>query len=156
MAEKQINRTEHFHRLEGPQNRGDAAEAIIRAEFTVRGLTVLRPENDNTPYDFVLETDEEFYRIQSKTAYDGENKGAVRFETRSTRIKRQGYERESYKNKIEYFAVYNPENGDIYIISIHEATEHSMTIRYEPPANGSWKNINWHEDYQLDTVLLEL
>jgi hypothetical protein len=156
MVDRQANRKYHFRQLKEPQSRGDATEAIIRAEFAVRGLTVLCPEHDNAPYDFVVEIEDEFYRMQAKTAYDGENNGAVRFEARSTRVKNHGYERESYTGKIEYFAVYNPINEDVYLVSIHEATTSSMTIRYKPPANGNWKNINWHENYRLDTVLSEL
>ena len=156
VTNESVSRENHFRQLEEPQNRGDAAEAILRAEFAVRGLTILRPENDNESYDFVLESEDEFYRIQAKTAYDGDNNGAVRFETRSTQVKSHGYCRTDYSGKIDYFAVYNPANWDIYLVPINEATENSMTIRYEPPANGSWTNVNWHEEYKIDSVMSEL
>jgi hypothetical protein len=156
MSCEEINREHHFRQLEEPQRRGDAAEAIVRAAFAVRGVTVLRPEHDNTPYDFVIEVDGEFLRIQAKTAYDGQNGGTVRFETRSTRVKNHGYERGSYDGEIAYFAVYNPVNGDIYLVSIENTPKGSMVIRYEEPANGNWTNVNWHADYRLDSVLSDL
>ncbi|WP_135823251.1 group I intron-associated PD-(D/E)XK endonuclease [Halorussus ruber] len=156
MGVGESNQEAHFQKLEEPQRRGDAAEAIIRAAFAVRGVTVLRPEHDNASYDFVVETDGEFYRIQAKTGYDGQSDGTVRFETRSTRVKNHGYERESYRGAIEYFAVYNPVNGDIYLVPVEITPTGSMTIRYEEPANGNWTNVNWHADYRLDSALSDL
>ena len=71
MAYEQENREQHFKQLKEPQRRGDAAEAIIRTAFSVRGVTVLKPEHDNAPYDFVIEITGGFHRIQAKTAYKG-------------------------------------------------------------------------------------
>lgn len=156
MVSEQESREHHFERLREPQRRGDAAEAIIRAAFSVRGVTVLRPEHDNAPYDFVIEIADGFHRIQAKTAYNGKNSGTAKFETRSTRVKNHGYERESYDGEIAYFAVYNPVNGDIYLVPIGDAPKGSMVIRYEEPTNENWANVNWHEDYRLDSVLSEL
>lgn len=86
MAYEQETREQHFERLTEPQRRGDAAEAIIRAAFSVRDVTVLRPEHDNAPYDFVIEIANGFHRIQAKTAYNGKNPGTAKFETRSNRV----------------------------------------------------------------------
>ncbi|MFH5797383.1 group I intron-associated PD-(D/E)XK endonuclease [Haladaptatus sp. CMAA 1911] len=71
----------YFQQLEEPHVRGDAAEAIVRAQFAVRGIDVLLPQHDNAPYDIVVDIDDELYRIHIKTAYSGTNEGAVRFET---------------------------------------------------------------------------
>jgi len=71
-------------------------------------------------------------------------------------VKNHGYERGSYDGEIAYFAVYNPVNGDIYLVSIENTPKGSMVIRYEEPANGNWTNVNWHADYRLDSVLSDL
>jgi hypothetical protein len=56
-----------FEALDEPQKRGDAAEAIIKAAFLVRDIPDLVPENDNEPYDIVVEIDGTFHRVQCKT-----------------------------------------------------------------------------------------
>jgi hypothetical protein len=54
---------------------------------------------------------------------------------------------------IEYFPVYNPVDGDIYLVPVEDSPKRNMTIRYEEPANRNWNNVNWHADHQLDSVL---
>jgi len=49
--------------------RGQATEALLKAEFLIRDVPVRVPEYDNDPYDFVVEVDCAFYGIQAKTAY---------------------------------------------------------------------------------------
>ncbi|MHB9287015.1 group I intron-associated PD-(D/E)XK endonuclease [Halobacteriales archaeon Cl-PHB] len=146
------SRPEHFEELDEPQRRGDATEAICIAEFDVRGYTILVPMHDNEPYDFLVEAGTgRFYRIQAKTAYEAPNEGAVRFETRSTRVKTDGYEREGYVDSIDCFAVYNPITDDVYVVPVEEAPPNQMTIRYEAPPSGYEDRVNWHEDYALDS-----
>ena len=141
-----------FQSLSEPQKKGDAAEAILKAEFLSRGVPVLSPESDNLSYDFVIEVDAELLRIQCKTAFSNDE-GKVRFETRSTRVKSHGYEREGYNEKIDYFAVYNPIIGESYLVPLGDAPETGMEIRYQKTKNGQTARVNWHEDYLIDTQL---
>jgi hypothetical protein len=97
-------RSEQYDGLDEPQKRGQATEAIITAELIARNVSVPTPAYDNEPYDLVAEIGGEFYRFQVKTAYDGKRDGAVVFRTRSVRTKSEGYEREGYEGKIDYFA----------------------------------------------------
>jgi hypothetical protein len=144
---------EQYDRLGEPQKRGQATEAIVTAELIARDVSVLTPAYDNDPYDLVTRIDGEFYRLQVKTAYDGKNDGAVEFRTRSVRTKSKGYEREGYDGKIDYFAVLNVRTEDVYLVPIEDAGAAATTIRYEPAANNNRTNINWHEEYRIDTVL---
>ena len=145
--------SEHFEELTEPQRRGDATEAIVRMAFVVRGVTVLEPVGDNEPYDIVVDRNGEFSRIQVKTAYDGPNGGSVRFETRTTRVKSSGYEPGRYDGRIEFFAVFSPETGDIYLVPVEDAQKDAMTIRYRTAKNNNTSQINWHADYLLDEPL---
>lgn len=146
-------RRNRFAELDEPQKRGQASESTPKAEFLARGIPVLSPEYDNERYDFVADVGGQFLRIQAKTAYRGTNEGAVRFQTHSTRVKSDGDERETYDN-LEYFAVYDPFNDEAYPIPVKEAGSDTMAIRVEPAANGNTRNVNWHEDYQLEGVAL--
>ncbi|PGF15514.1 hypothetical protein CP556_04850 [Natrinema sp. CBA1119] len=143
---------EAFQGLSEPQKKGDATEGIIKAEFLSRGIPVLAPESDNLPYDLVIDRESDLLRIQCKTASSNDD-SKVRFETRSTRVKRQGYERAGYDGKIDYFAVYNPVIGETYLVPIQDAPKTGMEIRYQKTKNGQTARVNWHEDYLIDTQL---
>ena len=148
-------RQEAFEKLEEPQERGDAAEAIVTGELVARGVSVLVPMYDNDPYDLVLNVKNGYVRVQVKTAYLIKP-GVVCFETRSTRVKSDGYERESYDGKIDYFVVYSPPTDEIYVVHIDEASRSGMWIRFVEAKNNQRSRVNWHEEYVLDARLPEL
>ena len=145
------SRSERFERLSQTQTRGQATEAILKAEFVLRDLPVLVPEYDNEPYDLVVEVDG-FLRIQCKTAYRNKE-GTVQFETLRTRPRSDGYERDGYCGEIDYFAVYNPVCDECYLIPVESAAAGKMEIRFQQPANNQQIGINWHEDHLLGTVI---
>jgi hypothetical protein len=151
-----MSRHEQYDRLDEPQKRGQATEAIVTAELIARDVSVLEPAYDNESYDLVVEVGDAFYRLQIKTAYDAGNDGAVEFRTRSVRRKNDGYDREGYVGQIDYFAVLNVRKEEIYLVPIGETGTATTTIRYEPAANNNRTNVNWHAEYRLDTVLDEL
>jgi hypothetical protein len=142
-------RTSQFEALAGPHERGQASEALVKAEFLSRGMTVLVPEYDNEPYDLVVETDDDFHRVQVKTAYKNKP-GTVQFETVSTRSRADRYERDGYDDRADIFAVYNPILDEVYVIPVEDAATGKMEIRFEEPANGQRVGINWHEELLLD------
>lgn len=150
------DRARHFRDLNEPQRRGDATEAIVRAAFAVRGITACRPNHDNAPYDLVIDVDGRFYRIQAKTAFASRNDGAVQFETRTTRVKSDEYEREGYEGKADLFAVYDPLNDDVSPVPVAEAPGRSMHIRFEASASADRTNVNYRDDYLLDAALEDL
>lgn len=150
-----VLREDQFDDLGGPHHRGQAAEAIVKAEFLVRGIPVLTPEYDNEPYDFAIDIDGRFYRIQCKTAYRNKS-GTVQFETVTTRTRSSGYDREGYQGQADYFSVYNPVLDETYLVAVNEAAKGKMEIRFQESANGQQSGINWHEDYRLDARLSDL
>lgn len=144
-------RKKRFQQLSETQTRGQATEAILKAEFVLRDIPVLVPEYDNEPYDIVVEVGG-FQRLQCKTAYRNKD-GTVQFETLRTRPRSDGYEREGYEGEIDYFAVYNPVCDECYLIPIRAAASGKMEIRFRHPANNQQTGINWHEDVLMDAVL---
>jgi len=90
-----------------------------------------------------------------KTAYPV-TEGTVRFEARSTRVKSDGYEREGYAGKIDYFVVYSPPTDVVYVVHVDEAGSSGMRLRYVAAENNQRARVNWHEEYRLDERLTEL
>lgn len=146
------NVTRHFEKLTEPQKRGQATEALLKTAFVVRDIPVLTPEYDNEPYDFAIEIDGQFYKLQAKTAYQ-HNGGTVRFETVSTRTRSDGHERSGYEGSVDYFAVYNPILDEAYLIPIADAASGKMEIRFQATKNNQQVGINWHEEYLLGKQL---
>ena len=147
-----LDRTTCYENLEQPQKRGHATEAIIRAAFAVRDVPVLVPTSEKVPYDLVVEVGGQFHRIQCKTAYR-KSEGTVAFETVVTRRRGDGYEREGYDGRAEYFAVYDPVNDNRYLIPVSDAANGTMEIRFREPKTGQRAGINWAEEYLLEERL---
>ncbi|WP_324665139.1 group I intron-associated PD-(D/E)XK endonuclease [Haloarcula sediminis] len=150
-----MNGVEQFHQLNQTQKRGQAVEAVLKTQFQLRGIPTLVPEYDNQPYDFVIELGSELYKIQAKTAYEGQNDGTIRFETRTTRVKSAGYEREGYADAIDFFAVFDPITESCYLVDVEAANSNTMTLRYESAKKDS-DRINWTADFTLDSVLEQI
>lgn len=144
--------TEAFEQLAEPQKRGQATEALLTAAFAVRDVPVLTPTFDNEPYDFAIEVDNSFYKLQAKAAYQ-HTEGTVRFETVSTRTRSDGYDRTGYDDLIDHFVVYNPVLDEVYLVPIEEAAAGKMEIEFAEPKNNQRAGINWHEDYLLSSQL---
>jgi hypothetical protein len=150
-----MNKLEKFTQLDQTQKRGQAAEAVLKTEFQLRGIPTLVPEYDNQPYDFVVEVENELYKIQAQTAYAGQNEGTIRFETRKTRVKSTGYEREGYQNQIDFFAIFDPITENCYLVDVSQANNNTMTLRHSDAKKVSDRN-NWTDDYTFNSVLEQI
>lgn len=148
------SRVGYYESLSGPHLRGQATEAIVTSDFLLRGIPVLVPRYDNTPYDVVVELQESFYKIQIKTAYGGPD--TICFETLSTRATSSGYERRDYEGLIDYFAIYSPETDQTYLVHIDEASTGKMVLRLTKPDNNQEVGVNPAEDFLLDTKLEDI
>jgi PD-(D/E)XK endonuclease len=144
------------------------------------GFEVLLPWADHLGYDlayFVMEEHQNFgffvhresylVRIQVKTAWLSKDGTCLEFNTSTVSVRKRGNNKKSgYKGKAEYFAVYNPDTGKVYMVAVDEATKHNMSLRFKSAgvirSNGrqSWRvsyeeavnsgvNYWWAEDYEI-------
>jgi len=129
-------------------DKGDATEAIVIAELKKRGYTVLKPFGDNQRYDIVVEEDNEFERIQIKTARTKEDGRKVLFNTCGNHSNTNGTTLKPYtKDDIDSFIAYITEKEDLIYVPVEETPKKAMTLRYEALQNQP--EINWVEDYLL-------
>ncbi|WP_166377216.1 group I intron-associated PD-(D/E)XK endonuclease [Halorubrum sp. BOL3-1] len=98
-------------------------------------------------YDFVVNIEDEFVRIQVKTGrVQDEN---VVFNCSSTKSNTKECRDEPYRSdEIDGFAVYCPENDGYYWVPVEETGNYEKWLRVEE-ANHPNSNINWAEDYEL-------
>jgi hypothetical protein len=119
----------------------------VLATFVKHGYRVLLPYGVNHRYDFVLDLDDRFLRVQCKTGRLRE--GAVLYNPYSAQSNTRRARTRCYTGEIDLFAIYCPETGGIYLVPIEEATQGHGTLRVDPPANSQVRRIRWAADYEL-------
>lgn len=116
-------------------------ENLAKVFFMARGFTVLTPETHETSYDFVIELDGDYKRVQVKT--DVVHKNLVRFRNKHG-SSNSFYEVTDYdilagvwieKKRIYLFdskLVNNREHGETITVSTTDETPLMNFKRYEP------------------------
>jgi hypothetical protein len=133
-----------------PNRIGAISQAKVLAALTAAGKVVLSPCVHVRPYDYVIEENESFFRVQCKTGRMF--RGAVYFRPHRLRAARRetGWERRvtSYKGAVDFFGVYCPENESVYLVPISAVTSYRIcSLRVTPPKNNQRKRIRWADDY---------
>jgi hypothetical protein len=135
---------------EHPKQKGQKTEATVLARLINKGYTVLEPFGDNERYDYVIEEEGSFERVQVKTGRVED--GKIEFEVRSTGVRTRKVEREDYHGDVDSFITYCPATDEIYKVDISEVGTASFSIRFEEPSNNQYKGINWCENYRVKRV----
>ena len=130
-----------------PVDVGMRSEAAILLRFIELGYDVLVPHGVNHRYDFVLDQGDRFLRIQCKTGRL--RNGTVRFSATSVRSNTKEVLFRSYVGEVDYFAVYCPQNGGIYVVPCDSTARRGITLRVEPCANNQMTRVRWAADYEL-------
>jgi len=106
--------------MEHPKAIGDRSTLAIMAAFDLAGYIVSVPFGENTRYDLVVDDGGCLSRVQCKTGRLRE--GAVRFNTCSVYAHHPNPKVHSrhYRDEVDSFAVYCPENGAVYLIPISD------------------------------------
>ena len=142
------------------------------------GYEVLLPWADHLGYDlayFVTEEHRNFgffvhresylVRIQVKTAWLSKDGTCLEFNTSTVSVRKRGNNKKSgYRGKAEYFAVYSPDTGKIYMVAVDEAPNGNMNLRFKSAGvvranrHGSYRipysveiagDYCWAEDYEI-------
>lgn len=131
---------------------GNITEIGCMLAFIKAGYNVLTPYGDCERYDFVVDINGNFIKIQCKTSHaiDDNNNGFV-FHCRSTHRVNGKCVNEKYKsNEIDYFATYFDEK--CYLIPQKECGAEKR-IRFTPPETGQTRGVNYASDYELEVII---
>ncbi len=120
---------------------------------------------DNRNFGFFAHQEARLVRIQCKTAWLSKDGTYLEFNTSSVSPRKKGINRKSgYRGKAEYFAVYSPDTGKIYIVPVDEAPDGNMNLRFKaagimragrhhnyhvPYSQGIADKYTWAEDYEI-------
>lgn len=115
-------------------------------------MTVLTPFGYSHRYDFVLDLNGRFYRIQCKTGRV--RNGAVAFNSCS--MNNVTREKRDYRGQIEFFAVLEPESGKVYLVPPDQIGKREGYLRFEYPSTGQMSRITIADDFEIEKVLKEI
>lgn len=127
---------------------GNVTELQCLSKFISMGFDCAIPYGDASKYDFVVDLNGEFIRVQCKTAREVED-GVFLMTcyTQTTNTKETVKHRYTHED-IDYFATYY--KGKVYVWSLDESSS-TKTLRLFPPNNGS-KEWNNAADYEIEKV----
>jgi len=146
--------------------RGLEGQTAVLNKLVQLGFEVLLPWADHLGYDlayyvtteerhfgFFVQRENSLMRVQCKVAWLSKDGNSLNFNTSTVsaggkelwKKKKSGYE-----GRAEYFGVYSPDTGKVYMISVDEAPPASnMRLRLRATKNNQEKNIKWAKDYEL-------
>jgi len=158
---------------------GLVSQTAVLNRLVQLGFEVLLPWADHLGYDlayyaveehqsfgFFVHQEAQLVRIQVKTGRITKDGTCVEFNTVSITANRRGINlKKTYVGKADYFAVYLPDNGKVYMVSVNKAPKSSdMTLRFKSAGlvRGNHRKthivpyeeikdprFNWAEDYEI-------
>ena len=133
------------------KQKGNITELECMLAFIKQGYNVLTPYGDCERYDFVVDVNGKFIRIQSKTSSSDDNGASFKFSGRSCNRKDGKIIHHQYTNEeIDYFSTIF--DGKCYLIPVEDCGG-DKRLRILPAKNGQVKGITWAKDYELEEVV---
>jgi hypothetical protein len=133
--------------------KGEITECMVLARLTQLGYKCLIPWGHDHRYDLAIDDDGKFVRIQCKTAHyrKGQECLCLEFSTMTTyaRVGGKPHLRKGYRGEADYFGVYSPDTGKIYLIPVDDAPDGAATLRLDATKNNQEKGVRWAKDYEI-------
>lgn len=141
------------------QQKGLLTEMHCLLDFTKLGFSCLKPINEDSRYDLVVDLGNKFIKIQCKTASwvtdtQSLNSAFMIYTCRQTTNTQKTTRYKYLEKDVDYF--YTWFNGQGYLVSIKEATGVTFRWRYEYPSSGQKQNIHIASDYEIDKVIQKI
>ena len=119
------------------------------------GYAVLVPFGENTRYDLAIDDGSSLLRVQCKT---GRLRiGSVVFSTCSSYVHHPNPKvaQRHYAGEVDFFGVYCPENGGVYLVPIEDVpTRRMAALRVLPCRNRQQRRIRWAANYEIAEVAI--
>jgi hypothetical protein len=139
--------------MDHPKAKGDRSTLAIMTALREAGYAVLLPFGENTRYDLVIDDGAALGRVQCKTGRLRE--GAVRFNACSSYAHHPNPKMvtRDYLGQIDYFAVYCPETGGVYLVPVEHAPLRRLgALRVAAARNGQRRRIRMAADYEIGQI----
>ncbi len=131
--------------------KGEITESAVLARLIQLGYRCLIPWGHDNRYDIAIDDDGKLVRVQCKTARYTEEGGCLEFNTDITyaRVGGKPHIRKGYKGEADYFGVYSPDTGKVYLVSVDDTPSSGATLRLHPSKNNQQKGVRWAQDYEI-------
>lgn len=110
-------------------------------------------ETEERHFSFFVHKESQMVRIQCKVAWLSSDNGSLKFNTSTVSMGGAGVwkkKKSGYRGRADWFGVYSPDTGKVYMVSVWEAPDASnMILRLLPSKNNQEKNVHWARDYEL-------
>ncbi len=132
--------------------KGQITETKVLARLTELGYNCLIPWGNDLRYDIAIDKEGQFLRLQCKTGRYNEKKGIIVFNTDITyhaRGENGSHVRKGYVGEADYFGVYCPELGTLYLVPVEDTPKGVASLRVRPTKNRQIKGVLMAEIYVL-------
>lgn len=129
---------------------GELSESRILAFLLDRGFSISIPWGNTQPYDLILDAKGRLWRVQVKTGKLLRG-SVIRFNCHSK--KRDGTA-VSYHGRADLYAVYCPQDGQVYIVPVDAVGITKMQIRTAPAKNKQRSGIRASAQYSLEAWMV--
>ena len=139
------------------KQKGNVTEVECMLAFLKLGYNVLTPYGDCERYDFVVDINGNFYKIQVKTANANHiEDGYIEFNTSNKTTREGKFVHHAYTSEqIDYFMT--SYKGLCYLIPVEECSKNTRKrLRFIPPKNGQAKSITFAESYELTRMVSKI
>lgn len=118
--------------------------------FISKGIIISKPVVNDCRYDYIIDINNHFYRIQCKTGTLSEDGSYIHFGTKTKNI-RNGMNNYYDETEIDYF--YTCYNNIHYLVPVQKAGKGDTRLRLFSNCSSNNPNIRWAKDYELDLIL---
>ncbi len=131
--------------------KGQITESMVLARLVQLGYRCLIPWGHDHRYDIAIDDDGKLVRIQCKTARYRKEGGSIAFNTDITyaRVGGKPHIIKGYKGQADYFGVYSPDTGKVYLIPVDIENTRLVILRLTPTRNNQEKGVRWAKDYEI-------
>lgn len=133
---------------------GEITEQQVVLEFLKLGILVSKPLVQSSRYDFVVDINNNLYKIQVKTGTFKEN-SYLEFATSTSHTNTQGTLNISYSaNDVDFFATMYEDQ--CYLIPYELCGKRTQRIRFVPTKNNQTTGVLFAKDFRLEDVIKTL
>ena len=139
--------------MKHPKAVGDRSTLAIMLALYEAGFGLYVPFGENTRSDLIIDDGIRLCRVQCKTGRL--RMGAVRFKTCSNYAHHPNPRITSrdYRGEIDYFAVYCPDSGGVYLVPIEDVpVKRAASLRVEAAKNGQRQRVRSAAPYLVGSV----
>ena len=133
---------------------GEITEQQVAIEFLKLGIQVSKPLVQCSRYDFIIDVNNNLYKIQVKTGTLKED-SYIEFATSTSHTNTKGTINSHYaENEIDFFATMY--NNQCYLVPLKICSKRSQRLRLVPTKNNQKIGITFAKDYKMEDIIKTL